>query len=531
MTLVMLSRIVAVGFWKLVGMGLSLAIAAGLANHFGAGAATDAYFFARKVTSNVAMGLERMFPLLLVPDFMRIARSGGAGALRRRLGQATMRVLAISSAVCALAFVAAEPLFRALAPGFDEARLEAGVLYLRIFLLALPISAATAMTGSALNSLRVFSMPVVARLMPRLCVLGAILFGAQSLGLSVVAAAVVVGAVFMAVIFAVNIRTALARLAALGAPGTASAVVPRFELRGRRLAAMCLAQAHIIGVAWVDLAFASTAGVGAVSVLEFGSRLANMAPGVVTTSVVLVYFTELSDAVTAGDRERFRNLLAGSIRNSLFFIAPLSVALFLLSERIVSLLLTHGAFDEAATEVTGRIVALLAPLLLVNALLGSLSSAAFADSTAQHLKIIGISAAVALVVRVVVVLVLIGRLGVIAVPIGALCGMSAMLFVLYSMVSRLAGGLLRKSDLLELLRVVGAAAACGGVIVMIDKALPSINGRLSEMVMLVTLASVGALAYAVAAMLLQAEAMKIARDSLVNKIRSSRRGRGAAGGV
>ncbi len=459
-----LISIIHVTVLKAIGTVIGVAIAIGVANLFGASGATDAYFLARRIIMNVGMALERAFQLLEVPPLIGLLHQKGMPVVRQVLNRRRRIVFVISLVSSALAYVWANPLLSMIAPGFDAAQTDAAVRYFRIMLLTIPIAAVTALTGAALSALKVFSLPVAARLIPRVAILAALFLVPMGFGLDVLSWAVVVGTLVMGIIFAITVRRAFAGDHAM-ATNNGEAALHNYSRS--RMVAMLLAQLHIVGASWVDMGFASVTGVGGVATLEFGQRLVNSAPGLVTNSVVLVYYTEFAVALAAGDAGRFHNLMRESLRTTLFTVLPLAAGLMLFSGQVVQILLEHGSFDEAASYRTQQIVTILGALLPVNAVLGTLTAGVFADSGMSHIRIILISSVLALAARVAVDVALIGTLGVIAVPIGALVGMIVLLIAIYMALTLRIGALMRISEIKPFLALtlatVGSAAAMWGM--------------------------------------------------------------------
>ncbi|MEZ5885271.1 MAG: lipid II flippase MurJ [Paracoccaceae bacterium] len=479
---------------KGLGSVISLLTAVGIANFFGAGTATDAYFLARRVTSNLGIGLERAFHLLQVPPLVQFARMHGIPALRDRLSRASALVLLISLAVTIPAFVWAAPVVGLLAPGFDQTQLPEAVFYFRILLLTVPISAVTALSGATMNALRRFSLPVLARLAPRGAVLLALMLVPLGFGFSAIAVAVVAGTALMGLIFAIALRRVFRD------PGT---VVQADANQGQegafsraRIAAMLIAQAHVLGASWIDLAFASTAGDGNVAAYDFAQRLVNMTPGLVTNSVMLVYYTEFANALTDRDVEGFRRLIRDSLRLSLFFVLPICVGLALLAGPLVAAVLQHGSFSAEDAKRTAGVVAVLALLLPVNAALGSIVSAIFADSRLPHLRMILVSTGLAIAARVLFDWWAVPRYGLIGVPVGVLLAMTLLFLSLYFWLSSHLGALLHRDEVAPFLGLAAAGLGCGAVVWLLREALIHAgSGRFALLSAMALTAVAGALTF------------------------------------
>ncbi len=428
---------------KAIGTALGVVVAVGVANLFGASAATDAFFLARRIILNISVAVERAFQMLQVPPMVELLRQQGLPAMKRVLNRQRVIVFGVSAVMTCLAFIYAQNLMAIFAPGFNADQTTAGVYYLRIMLLTLPITAVTGLTGAALNAIHVFSLPVAARLVPRLLIVMALFLVPLGFGLEVLSWAAVMGTLAMGTIFAIAIHRAFS-IVNLSSPVLSEP--SRSVFTRKRVVAMLIAQFHVLGASWIDMGFASLTGPGGVAILEFGQRLVNLAPGLVTSSVVMVYYTEFATALAAGETERFRSLMRQSLRTTLFMVLPLSVGLILFSREIVQILLEHGSFDTEASRRTQQIVAILGPILPLNALLGTLSAAIFADARLPHIRIVLVSAVLAVAVRVTIDLAYIETLGVIAVPIAAFAGMIVLVFVTYASLTLWIGAPIKLSE-------------------------------------------------------------------------------------
>jgi len=509
--------ILALTFWKGVGVFLSIAIAAGIANLFGATAASDAYFFARKLVSNIAMGFERAFHLVQVPPLIARAKTGGIAALRLHLRRLSRLTFLISSLLAGLGIAFAAPIINVLAPGFDEAQVARTEPYLQVLLLTIPISAVTGLGGATLNALRLFSLPAIARLLPRLFVLVALLVGPTALGIGLLPWALLVGTVGMGAFFTYSIIRAMRTTTQF----PTQAVAPDIPKYGkRRLIAMVIAQAHMIGASWIDTAVATVAGAGGVATLEFGQRLTNVAPGVAANSVISVYYTEFSRAVSDGDNDGFRAKISEGMRTAFFFAVPLATIIFVLAEPAVNVVLRHGAFTEEAALNTTRIVQLLVLLLPINALLGVTVSVIFADHRLPHILVITSSTVISVAVRILLAVTLVGTLGVVAVPVASLVSMTVLFIACFGWVWVLVGQPITLRDTISLVYVCMAGAVGYAVAWMAFGALaPLGTTRFALAAVMIVSALASGIAYLVAAGLLRLPEVSLVVGKIARKLR------------
>ena len=108
----------------------------------------------------------------------------------------------------------------------------------------------------------------------------------------------------------------------------------------------------------VDSQLASLYGDGPVSWLSYGFRLMQLPIGLIGVAVATATMTTVSEYAALGMRDRIGPALGSGLRLSACLIFPAMVGLLLFRGEIVQLLFQRGAFLEADTLWTGRIVGL-----------------------------------------------------------------------------------------------------------------------------------------------------------------------------
>lgn len=499
--------IIALAVSKGAGAAISVGVVIAMANAFGAGATTDAFFFARRMIENLIAMVERGAHDLLVPGYVRTAHRQGTGALRSRSGRTARLALLISAAACLIAFVSARPMLALLAPGFSAQSLEKAVLFFRIILLSLPLAIMTSISVAALNSLRHFALPAMARFLPRLFMLVVLATPLVVHGLTLVSIAFVLGTLVMTVIFGWLAHRAFRGEPEREPPIRTPGPTGRRErgATGTRLVALIVIQAHTMAAAAIDFGFASMAGEGSIAALEYGQRLVNMAPGLVASSIAVVYYTELSAALGRGDQQHFTMLVANAMRRSTLVAVPFAAMIFALREPVVLALLAHGEYSLEAAAMTTSVVGILAPLLLISLVLGTLFSILLADDESNLLQVAIVSSALAIIVRLGFDWTAIDRLGLVTVPIGMLLGLGTLFLVMYVMIRRhYRRPLLGHDGVAQTLRVLGA----GGVTLVAMSALrnfawdPGLH-RIEQILIVGMIAAIGFAIYFAAGWLLR----------------------------
>jgi len=376
-------------FAKGAGLGLSLCLSFLLASTLGAGVATDAFFLVRRLTRSLSTALDRALLTIYVPPIVRVARRQGGAAVARLLRPHLARILGPGVACAAALCVFAPWIVSAVGPGFGPERAELATRLLRILSLLVPVALAAALATGLLNALRWFGRPAFAAELPRVALIAVLLLLAPPFGVTALSWALVGGSALAVLVLLLPVRAALRGLPCdLQAPAQASSeaaiesVGPErdaagegLRLRGRTLP-MALAQLHNQGSVWLDIAFASTLGVGLVSVLEYSTRLTGLVPGIVSGSLITVTYTELSHRAAEGSEDSpAKPKVAGTLRTLLFLVLPVLAFLAVGADRIVSVLLEHGAFGPQAATQTAAVVRWLGPAILLSAMMSTLVSA------------------------------------------------------------------------------------------------------------------------------------------------------------
>lgn len=435
-----LKSIIAVTFVKVLGAILSFVTVAGIAGLFGATAVTDAYLLARRISSNIAVALERYFMLINVPNLVDLFEKQGLKALEVTIRTAQRRILLIAIIASAFLILISDMFIHTVVPGFGEDQHSQAVFYFRILVLALPISAVTAYSGASMNALKLFSLPALFRLLPRFFVVIALgLVWIWQFSIVNLTVAVLVGTLMMGAVFLLKTKSIFN---AEHKPTASRKSTPRIKFKGQRMWAMFIAQLHVIGAGWIDLFFISLTGEGSVASWDIGQRLVNFVPGAMTGSVMLVYYTSLAEANSNQDREGFINHSSDAMRLTLLAVLPVSALLLTLAQPLIEVLLHHGAFDVEGVNRTSLTVQALALVLPINAVLGVLTSILFVRNDVSHIKIILITLAISLAVRIGIDITLVPSLGFAAVPLGTIAAMSSLLLALLFLLYRHFGALI-----------------------------------------------------------------------------------------
>jgi putative peptidoglycan lipid II flippase len=493
-----------------------------LAKTLGAGSTSDAFFMARRFTTALTASIERTTALVLVPAVVGTVAAHEAG---RRSGP-LLRPVNLALLLCflgALAIAAMAPwIVHVLAPGFEEERHGLASHLLRILAFMLPLSMAASIGVSFLNAYRHFAIPELATHLPRVALIGT-LIGMTAVQVDALAWALLAGSAAVVLVLTPSVarifldlrrRTAEAARAPAG-PETE----PRSQRLGRRLGLTSLSQLQLQGTSWIDAAFASLIGIGALSMLEYAQRLVGLLPSLLSNSLLTVAYTELSGAAMADDLGRFRRNLVWTIRANLFLILPTAVVLAGTADLLVGLVFQRGAFDAATAAETTRTIRFMMPGLAVNAVMSATMAALIVDTSLPSFRIVSTAIAVMLASRVLIFLFTVERFELAGLVLGSAAAMMLGLVTLFAFLLHYWKGLFVWQDAAALGGIVLcaaiSAAALEGVRVFMSDYLP--GGFAGRSAMLVLSSGAAGIAYLAAAALFRLREVELLGDRLLRR--------------
>ena len=104
---------------------------------------------------------------------------------------------------------------------------------------------------------------------------------------------------------------------------------------------------------------------GAISHLNYAQRLMLMFSSVFALIIAYVLFPYLTESIVANRVAEARRFMALAIIAVLLLSAPLLVISIVMSEALISFVFQRGAFDQSDAMVTGRILTLFAPVIVL----------------------------------------------------------------------------------------------------------------------------------------------------------------------
>jgi putative peptidoglycan lipid II flippase len=386
------------------------------ANTFGAGAELDAYYAAFRlpeIALDVLVAAGLTAPFVPIYTSLRHRDEAAANRFARTVLTGAIGVMSIASV---LLFLVA-PWIGDRLEGFDGSTRALYVDLLRINCLAQILFAASFAIGEVLVAHRRFVAYALAPIMyTGGIVVGTVLF-ADRFGITATAWGAVGGAAaHLAVRFAGSLRTSFR-------------VRPAFEVRSAafreflRLMVPRMAShpVELLMLTWFTI-LATQLGPGSVTSFNFASDYQVVPILLIGAPFSLAIFPTLSAAFADGDRAMFRSVLGRNLAVIAVLTTAAAAALFVLSGLVVDVLLGGGRFGPDDVARTTAVVAAFALSVPFDALAYPLSRGLYAthDTIRQ-----ATSSFAALGVVVAVSSVLVGPLGILAIPLGYAAGMAA----------------------------------------------------------------------------------------------------------
>ena len=319
---------------------------------FGASGTTDAFEVATRlpqlvhelVIGGAVSGV--LIPLFseMASDERRLART--FSSLLVSVGLALVGVTVVMVAL-------AEPLVAASAPGLSDATRDMAVVMTRITLPAVLFLGLSAVTAARLYARDRFAAPSFgpATLNGTLIVLALALtpvVGPAGVAIGYLAGACAHLLVQLPALARDGVR--LTMPAWRGNPDTARAL----RLYVPIAAGLIVAQGLVI----VDTNLASRTGEGSLAIMRFATRLQQFPLGLIGSAIALSFLPVLARSAPEDPRElvnavRFKSALVAAARGAFALMIPVTVILTVLSVPVIRVVYERGAFDAAATNLTG----------------------------------------------------------------------------------------------------------------------------------------------------------------------------------
>lgn len=378
---------VIIAVFSLVAKLLGLVRDAVFSHQFGTTPMIDAYYAAFRIPDFIFnLLILGTFSVAFIPVFSEYLQKGKKESNLLSSSIINVTVLMMLG-LTVTAFIFVDPLVRSIAPGFEGEAFELTRMFTRIFLLSPLLLTLSSMVSSMLNAYKRFALVAVAPVVYNLSIIGGALFlypkyGPRGLAIGVVIGAFLHFAIQVPQLFRAGFRYSL-RIAT-EEPG----FIKFWKLYWPRIFSMGTEQVTAI----IVTIFGSMLGTGALAAFYYSNNLQSVFLGVFAVSFAIAVFPLLSDLYNKKNETGFKDVLAKTAVQILFFMIPLSILLLVLRAQVVRLVLGIGestAFTFADTRIVAESLGLFCVSLFAQSLIPLLSRAFYAMQNTVTPVIIG----------------------------------------------------------------------------------------------------------------------------------------------
>jgi len=402
-----------------------------IAYYFGAGALSDAFFVAFRI-SNLLRRLvgEGALTSSFIPIFLDERTRRSDKELRGLVNGVFTLFTIILVAVTLLGIYFAEDLVTLMSPGFlsNPEKFALTVNLTRIMFPYMVLVGLMAIGMGVLNSLKHFTAPALAPVFFNIAIISSILLISPFLHESVYALGigVLLGGLFQFAILLPWLKR-YGFMPYISFKFRDSAMARIFKLMGPAAFGVGIYQINIFIVLW----FASKLSEGSVSYLYYAGRLMELPLGIFGVAISTVALPSLASFAAKGEWGDFMDSLSYAMRLMLFLTIPAAVGLIILSLPVIDVLFSHGEFKAGAAKATSMALYYYAPGLVPVAIYRILTSVFYSLKDTFTPVVV---AFVALLINVFLCFVLVGPMAhaglALATSISALFNMAVLFFIL-----------------------------------------------------------------------------------------------------
>lgn len=317
-----------------------------LSNTYGASNISDAYLIANslpiEIFGIVSVGVTAGF----IPLYNRVEIERGLMEADKFTANLMNLLFVFSLIICVLVIVFARPIVRLFALGFDQETLGLAVGFTQITILGIVFLSMNAVMVPYLNVKHHFVIPSMVGIPASIGIVGGILLSEQ-ISIQMLAIGTLIGFFLQTVLL----------VPSLSAAGFTHRPILRWSDPFVKSMIM-LSIPMIVGTSanqvnfLVDRTIASTLEVGAISALNYASRLNGFAHGLFIFPVITLLYPRLSKLALEKDVDQLNRALHKGMIVISILVVPVTIGGMMLSKEVVSILFMRGAFDERALLMT-----------------------------------------------------------------------------------------------------------------------------------------------------------------------------------
>ena len=392
------------------------------ARTFGAGSELDAYnaaFVLPELLLDVLVEAGLAAPF--IPIFLRLRASGDGGEGDRFARTILTGAVTVMGVAAVVMFILAEATTGLIAPGFAGEQRDLYVSLFRVMLITPILFAASLTLGQVmLAEQRYFWYGIAPLLYNAGIILGTLVF--SGLGIFGPAIGAVVGALLHLGSRFIGLRHSRFRIG-LGATFRTASIREFVRLMLPKMASHPVEPMTFLFFTSV----ATTLAAGSVTAISFARNFQSVPVSLIGVAFALAVFPTLSTAHATDDRRGFLRVLRTNLVSITLLTTGAAIVLAVVAELAIRILLGGGAFDADDAALTSAVLAAFAVSIPFESLTHLLSRAIYAT---RHTLLQVLASLAALGIIVLATQLLVGELGIIAIPIGFAIGMAGKVVLL-----------------------------------------------------------------------------------------------------
>jgi putative peptidoglycan lipid II flippase len=363
-------------------LALGFAFQVVLAAKVGAGREMDIYLVAITLPTAAAALAITVLPATLVPLIKARLASPGSQEWHGFFASAAGFAAVIAAVLVVPLELAARPVVRMVAPGFDPEAVAAAAWLLRLMLIGSWFDAIRGVQSAAFYAQERFWQPQLAPSLKHVVMLASAVWLLPKLGLPGLALGWTLGSVAMWL--ALDPASVLPKTGSAGRGLSAPPAVRSFRLAVPVLMVALLGQVTPL----IDRLVASMLAPGSISYLGYGAKIMEVMLRTTPMAVALALFPRLSAQAGAAEWPEFGRTISAGLRKIALTSVPLAVAVVMLCRPLVIVLFQRGVFDATATAGVATAVGWYAVAFVPAAAAGMLAQAIYATQRAWTLAAI-----------------------------------------------------------------------------------------------------------------------------------------------
>lgn len=320
-----------------------------IASNFGAGVETDSYYLADSVilaiTPMLTIGIWKVF----MPEYKRLAVLEKKEEAEKLTGNLLVVFFFISLFVSVFIIIFSDYAVMFFAPGFNSEKLEKASCILQFFAPIFVVGTIATIPSAILQAQSQFSKSQIKEIIIFSIPLSYLVFY-PNLNVETLALCLLAGNIMAMLIQFILLRTT-SRI-----KFDKKILTPNIISLLKLYPVACLNSAILQLNSVIDKMFCSSLSLGAITFLNYGTKVINLFNGIFSTTISVAVFPHIAEIHAIGDKKKMSRFISNYLSVLLGILTPFSIFLAIYSVDIISLLFGYGKFDTYSVGETAGIL-------------------------------------------------------------------------------------------------------------------------------------------------------------------------------